>query len=263
MRRYQLVGLIGLSSLVASAVAPGQNPYLHEGSIGRPASKAPEVAVSWPFRYRPIETWVGQKFIFLPEQKSMQHNGYQSVTGGKGSYGQPTYSECVGRVATVVDVTAGSTGSGSYAVKLRMDDNGQIYVAQAPLGTVDGIGPVADIDLARSMWLGKTLWYTNRELLTYDASTDAVAAVMLRRYSPVTVIDIAAGWSNTTPVRFVIRTADGAEGFADVNLSGTNVFDRLREPDFGIFFLTEDPRRTHDWSPEVWAAIDRYQVFMG
>ena len=54
---------------------------------------------------------------------------------------------------------------------LKMDDNGQFYEAEAHSKHVDGIGLVADIDLARSLWMGKTFWYRGWELGTYNAET--------------------------------------------------------------------------------------------
>jgi hypothetical protein len=186
------------------------------------------------------------------------------ITGGKGEFGWPTYEECVGRIGTVTEVAADHDDSDAYHVKLKMDDNGQTYEARALTGTVEGIGLVADIDAARSLWLGNTLWYRGWELGTYGAETGEIGSLKIKGYSAVKVIDIVAGWYGFIPVRFVVQTSEGSAGFVDINPSGTNASDILREKGgFDENFLTKDPRVTHSWSRAAWSAIEGRKVFVG
>jgi hypothetical protein len=235
-----------------------QNPYIREGSIGKQKEQI-EASQKDPLSFRPIEKWVGEKFIFLPKPKSLQEFGYSAFSGGKERFDHPTYEECVGRIGTIIKVT----DSYSERIKIQMDDNGQIYTGWGSESIAD-IAPVADIDYTRAKWLGKTLWYAGKEILTYNKNTEELGSIKLRKYLAVRVVDVIAGWSSDTPIRFILQTASGEEGFVGVHLSGTNVPLILRGfGRFEDFLLIENPRVTHKWSEKVWNAIDEEKVFIG
>lgn len=241
-----------------------QNPYIREGSIGKQKEQA-DAASKGDFPFRPVEKWVGEKFIFLPKPKSLQEYGYQSFVGffkdSEVPYGRPTYVECVGRIGTIIKATV-------EEITIKMDDDGRIYKARVLFGSVDGIAPLADIDNARVKYLGKTLWHIGGGILTYNHKTAKFGTVDFKQFSPVKVVDIVLGWDSDRPVRFILKAPSGEEGFRDVTLSGTNVFsisgdkpgDKQR---FSDYFLTEDPRKTHRWPEEVWAVIEKGEVFVG
>lgn len=144
-----------------------------------------------------------------------------------------------------------------------MDDNGQIYTGWGS-DSIDGIVPVADIDYARNKWLGKMFWSAKKGIATYNETTEKFGSIKFKKYSPVKVVDVVAGRYEDKPVRFILQTPSGEEGFVDVNLSGTNVSYTLR--DYGRFeenFFTEDPKKIYKWSSEVWTAIEEEKVFIG
>lgn len=88
--------------LLQFTMASAQNPYIREGSIGKQKEQA-ELPAKVPSSFRPIEKWVGEKFIFLPKPKPLQKYGYQMFQMfrvGKGRFDHPTYEECVGRIVT-------------------------------------------------------------------------------------------------------------------------------------------------------------------
>ena len=63
---------------------------------------------------------------------------------------------------------------------------------------------------------------------------------------------------------FWVQTSSGKEGFVDINLSGTNVSDILRDNSkFEDSVLTQDPKIMHEWSNRVWSAIEEGKVFIG
>lgn len=238
----------------------GQNPYIHEGSIGK-QKVASDIAKKDIFSFIPISLWVGERFIFLPRTKSTQKYGYQNFKGGDGKYGQPTYNKYVGRIAKVVSVEKGRI---LWDIEFEMEDNGHRLTATAFSGTISDIALIADIDNARSKWIGKTLWYVDNKIDTYNEDTGEVGSMKVKKYSPVKVVDIVLGWYDHEPVRFILQTSSGEEGFKDVNLSGTNVSDTLRDIfNFKEFFLTQDPRIMHKWSDRIWSAIEEGKVFVG
>ena len=237
-----------------------QNPYIREGSIGKQKEQT-ETSPKDPLSFRPIEKWVGEKFIFLPKSKSSKEYGYLhfNVGGWKGRFDHPNYEECVGRIGTITKVS----DSFFEKITIQMDDNGQIYTGQGN-DSIGDIAPVADIDYARNKWLGKILWYAREEISTYNETTGEFGSIRLKIYSPVKVVDVVAGWSAHTPVRFILQTPSGEEGFIDVNLSGTNVSYILIDCNrFEEFFFTEDPKKIYKWSSKVWTAIEGKKVFVG
>ena len=86
-------------------MAFSQNSYVREGSIGKQKDQADTADSQGGFPFRPVEKWVGEKFIFLPRPKPLQEYGYQNfenISGGFnnsdsstiiGFYGHPGYEE--------------------------------------------------------------------------------------------------------------------------------------------------------------------------
>lgn len=247
--------------LSGSRAVAADSPYVREGSIGtQPAVK--ETSQKGPSSFRPIEAWVGERFIFLPQTKGMQEFGYQNfgenVEGSGSQYGVP-YNKYCGRIARVLTVKEAIYTS--WDVIFQMEDDGQKIRAWSSIGILDKIAPVADIDDARAKWKGKVLWYAGTKLDTYNADKAEFGHITIKKYYPVRVVDIVAGWYNFRPVRFIVRTPALTEGFADVCWSGTN--GNLDGRDFESLFLQTDPRKTHNWSGEVWSAIEDEKVFVG
>jgi hypothetical protein len=240
-----------------------QSPYIREGSIGKQNEPKEQIKPSQinPLSFRPLEKCVGEKFIFLPKSKDLQKFGYQSFHIGKGSYRDNLkYEECVGRIGTI---TKASNSGGSADITIQMDDNGQVYIGFGYDG-IDGIAPVADMEYARDKWLGKTLWYGGKKIDTYDETTDKFGSIKIRKFSTVKVVDVVAGWDSFAPIRFILQTPSGEEGFQDVTLSGTNVSYILREASsFNDYFFTENPKKIYKWSSKIWTAIDEEKVFVG
>lgn len=236
----------------SSLIAQTNNPYVRKGSLGKRVTQENTVS-NGAFVFKPISQWAGERFIFLPQSKKLQGYGYQSF--------HVDYDEYVGRIAKVISVD-----ESNYLPKIQfqMEDNGKELSATAYSESINGIAPIADIDSARSRWLNKTLWFKNKELVLYDEEKDKFLSLKVKKYSPVKVVDIVAGWYNDSPVRFILQTQSGDEGFIDLNLSGTNVSEILRGySHFDEELLTNDPRKTYHWSEKVWNAIEAEKVFIG
>jgi len=220
-----------------------------------------EIETEDPFVFRPISSWVGERFVFLPNPASLQEYGYQSFKGGEGKYGHPEYNAYVGRVAEVVAL---SKRGMTWDIEFEMEDDGRRLKATAHTDSIHDIALVADIDNARDKWEGTTLWYSKASIATYNEETEEFGKIELKKYSPVKVVEIVAGWYNSNPVRFILQATSGEVGFDDVNLSGTNVSETLRgNHRFEDLFSVQNPRTTHKWANKVWAAIEEAKVFIG
>ncbi len=224
------------------------------------------------FPFVPITDWKGLKFVFLERPKSLQEYGYQTFKGGKGKYGQPTYAEAVGRIGTVIEMTE-RNGEPLYDISLRMDDNRQVYTATAMRSydeniPFSSIALVSEIEKARVLFRGKSLWTSLKPLNNYDElQSDKFgppATVKNSKYAPVSVIDVVPGWYDHEPVRFILKTESGEWGFLDCQLSGTNTSMGLRRPfEFADLFFIEDPRKLFPWDKKIWSAVENGKVFIG
>jgi len=231
------LSLLMLLCLAASGLA--QNPHVQEISIGKQKAGWGDSHIS-SSSFHAIASWTGERFVFLPKHKTLQKFGYRNFHIGNDLYNCPSYSEYVGRIAKVVSVREWCD---HWDVQFEMEDNGERVSAVARGGGIDGIAPVADIARARDGWLGKTLWYKKTWIERYDEHTGTMRPVYLEKNTRVKVVDVVAGWSHDKPVRFVLKTADGKQGYTDITWSGTNSCDYARAyPDtFNTSFFAQDP----------------------
>jgi hypothetical protein len=236
----------------------GQNPHIGSSSADTAIWPAGGVTKQG-LRFRPMSSWVGERFIFLTSTKKLRHYGYQLFDNGL------DYASHVGRIIRVTSVEDGYIP----IVHFKFEDNGDETSSKAFGGRSKGesireIGSVADIDSARARWLGKTLWYSHRYLETHDTDAETFGKFKVKKYSPVTVMNIVAGWITEAPVEFIVQTADGKQGLVDIDLTGTNVSAQLRKySHFEDYFYEQDPRIVHPWDKKTWDAIEKEKVIIG
>ena len=231
------LSLLILLYLAGSGLA--QSPCIQEVAIGE-QKVGPDDSNTSCSSFRPIRSWLGERFVFLPKHKTLQKFGYRNFHIGDDLYKLPEYNEYVGRTAKVVSVREWCD---HWDVEFEMEDNGERISAVAGVGGIDGIAPIADIESARAQWLGKTVWYKKAWLERYDEDTGAVRPVYLKKNARVKVVDIVAGWSHDEPVRFKLRTTDGRQGHTDIAWSGTNSCDYIRAhaDTFETCFFADNP----------------------
>lgn len=228
-----------------------QNLTVEKKADARP----PEAAALFPFH--PVNKWEGQRFGFLAGPPATQDAIYDDFSG------KLTRKQYAGRIARVVAV---SDFGGRAHLEFEMEDTKEHLRARTTDGSerVTGMALVDDIENARAQWQGQTLWCKESRLVTHDATTGQVSYVTIKKYAPVKVVEVGAGWNEEKPIRFVLETADGKRGFLDLNLSGTNVFKEARHLHrFEHCFLTADPRLQYKWPPQTWKLIEQGQIAAG
>jgi hypothetical protein len=229
-------------------IVPGKNS-------GDPAEASFNLAEHFP--YVPINSWVGQRFVFLPGPKGSENGIYDEFSGklARGRY--------QGRIAKVISV---NDFSGRVHLEFVMEDTQEHLRARTlpHKESLRGIALIDDISNARNQWVGKTLWCVLPRLSTYDERSDLTGSITVKRYSPLKVVDIVSGWDEEKPVRFLLETSDGKRGFIDLNLSGTNVFKEVRHLNrMDYFFLGEDPHKSYKWPAHIWNLIESSQIITG
>ena len=82
-----------------------------------------------------------------------------------------------------------------------------------PTGSLSGTSSavsrvrLADVEAARTQWVGKTLWLATPDLQAAPTGSGELRAVKVNRLAPVEVTEIQLGWTSDAPIRFVVRTA--------------------------------------------------------
>lgn len=209
------------------------------------------------YPYLPVDSWVGRRFVFLPGPRSSENDSYDDFSG------KLIRKNYQGRVARIISA---SEFSGRFHFELEMEDTQERLRARTLPGkeSLKGIALIDDLSNARSQWAGKTLWCRQPRLSTYDEQNDQTGAIAVKRYSPLKVVEIVAGWDEEKPVRFLLETAEGKRGFLDLNMSGTNVFKEVRSLyQMDYYFLVEDPHKLYKWSASTWNLIENSQITIG
>lgn len=253
-----LASIIYLLMLLASYECVAQDEgYLIEGTIGD-TSRRDIILPGCVFPYRSVSEWKNERFIFMPSPKAFQFMGYISFSGGEGEFGMPTHNECAGKIGTVSSVSNDIPPS----IIIMMDLSEKVYSSSSGGDSFGGIACVRDLDSARARWEGATLWPLINKLMTYDESKSSWPIIKIKKLTPLKVIRIGCAWDNKTPVRIVLQTPDGQEGFVDVNVSGTNIPEPLKDT-FYEKFVEEDLHAKYKWPKSVWQAIEESRLLIG
>lgn len=262
MNQLPLSAVFMVAAMFLQADAWAQTSYLRNAPIGSSDAMKPQTSSICPFRE--LSQCVGERFMFVPMSPKLREFGYIFIQGGQDRLGRVSYEEGVGRIGIIEAVQANGR---SLEVKLRMTDNGQVYVGEAFNGRLDGLVPLRDIDSARVNWVGRSYYYCDDELATDPTGNYEIEFIHVRQYRPMHVLDVVVSHgitANTTPARLIVRTEDGTEGFVDVAVSGTNVSGRIREfGHFDHYFMEVDPRTIYKWPDEIWTIIEDHKVAIG
>lgn len=257
--------LFQVGALMILSFASAQTDLIRNGSIGSTVDPAKSCEFS-PKNSPPVTCWVGQKMIFLPAPKSSQQYGYQSFKGGTGRFGSVSYEEGVGKIATITSI--GKNSIGSYNITVRVDSTGSIYTADSStsdpsLASINGVAFVREIQAARTNLKGKTLWLTSDNVATYDDSTGKINTIYIKKFQPVKVEDVVAGWYNHSPVHLIIRLPDGRQAFASASYYGWNAGTLRERFAFSREYFLQDPRITHKWPAKIWSALEDDKIIPG
>ena len=103
---------------------------------------------------------------------------------------------------------------GHTEIELTFEDTNEKVEVHSEEPRFKGLALMRDIDQARAMFLGRTLWLKKTNTLrTYNDDTGDVGGIYPKPYSRVVVIDIVAGWDTRLPVRIVVKTSSEKKVF--------------------------------------------------
>ncbi|MDT4896754.1 MAG: hypothetical protein QOH25_1831 [Acidobacteriota bacterium] len=196
------------------------------------------------FQTKPITQWIGERFIFLERAERLKEYGYQLIHRKKDKYKSLPYQPYVGKVVKVVSVAPSSSGlSGVWNIDLIVEGTNEQLTAEAFGNQIQGVAPLSDIEKAREIYKGKNLLLKEQTISKYTSETSREYVTLDSVPAPVQVVDVVPAWDANSPVRFILRTPSGQDGFVDVSMSGTNASEELRAYFlFDKFFLPSDPK---------------------
>lgn len=263
MRTVSLSLLAVVLMLSCPAVAQDR-PLVEDLGVGAPA-KVPET--TFPDEPLPVEFWIGEEFIFLPKPLLLQEHGYMFCRNAsqRGFSSSLQYKDGVGRIGVAQKIEEDSLERNLY---LKMKDNGEVIRCRGrsswkhkQLG-VQGLALVKDIVLGRERWEGNTYYANQTSFTTYDPEADKYGKLEVQRFGKVKVVKVSAGTSNVDPIRVVVESEDGGQGYFETGLSWTNSTIPTKLG-FDWHLLEKNPRTQHKWSKKVWKAIEDRTVFVG
>lgn len=265
--------------LLTYTAFPQESPYIRQDSIGvdKTAKSSKDFSV-------------GDRVIFPPDKRNPEYysaikiegetSGSQQVSqisqtsdgryrvfdnfdtisiGGLSNPKDLKYKQYVGRVGKIIGLAEKNQSKQLLSIytplQIQMEDNNE----KIKIVLIGGhsLVPVAPIDKARTTYKGKTIWFRNTSLSTYDQDRDSLGTLNLSKlYMPLKVIDVVVGWNTILPIRLVLKTKSGEEGYLDFSINN------FEEKVIAKFF-TRDPRTVYNWSANAWAHIEGGEVWVG
>ena len=200
------VVLIVLATVSMTGIASAQEtrPLLHQGPIGQSESDLKcSKGERDPY---PVACWGGEQVVFLPAER--------------GTVSSLSEGLLVLRAGHIADVSVEERRDREFIVTIRDREDGKEFTRNVFISryNLDGFALVGDIEAAREAYVGDTLFTTDKlsSLNTYDPSVHRLRSFDIASSDRVEVKDIVVGWDAEYPLRVIVETMNGDEGFVDV-----------------------------------------------
>ncbi|MDR3589880.1 MAG: hypothetical protein P4N41_09505 [Negativicutes bacterium] len=221
----------------------------------------------------PVESWVGQSFVFLALPADKQDDGYdiyaedQAARGWQGDQaGRIPYAAHVAKQVTIIRVVATADPVFDYIVHMEERETGMKLAGRTIRGQLEGLAPARDRENARQQFVGRTI-YTKRTTLigvADPATNPGPLSLTVPLGTPILVTDVWDGIQSAEPVWLVV-SVHGQKAVLPIAYSWTNQPANSWSaglPWQQVLFL-EDPRQQAGWSQEVWNSVVAGEVKKG
>jgi hypothetical protein len=235
--------------------------------VGITGSACAAVSPELPVNLTPPQ-WVGHNFVFLALPADQQADGYGIFATDKATQGfqgdrsvRLPYLPNIGKIVTVTDVSANTTGANSYDYVVSMTEigTGDKFVGHTISGSIEGLALVDDIVNARQQFLGQTIYPKSRSLEAVNDQPGGMnpTSVTIQLGESVTVTDVYAGIQSKEPIWLII-TANGQKAVLPIAYSWTNqpVSAWKQNPPWQAVLFMADPKVSLGWSSTVWGQIE-------
>jgi len=229
----------------------------------------------------PLNKWPDNKFIFLEKPKSEQKNGYygyflrpkaylelfpiaqkSDMTNSDGSL---KYDKFVGKIMIAQGIE--DKGDKKYEVFILDGSSVKIY-SQIYTGVFHDIAYFDDLGKAKKRWLGKKVYSSTHQIMTYDSEAEKYGRVKVGISEPLNVIDIWWGVEyhyGYYPIWIIVETSKKEKGFIRISYSWTNQSPEnwTSERPWEGKLYEDDLRERLKYSDEIWNLIDNQKVKIG
>ncbi|GAB2692466.1 hypothetical protein GCM10027037_14780 [Mucilaginibacter koreensis] len=199
-----------------------------------------------PLPYRELKKTIGETYIVLPT------GGYSSpvsyVIHKADEPRKPIlFKELIGKKMKLLSI---DDRNGHF-----QDSLGVEYLCFISDGSFPEIAPLKDIEDAKNLLVGKTLWL-NKDKASASASSERILSgeVELNRFEPVKVVAVSMGGNNNFPVIITFKTRTGKQAVMMADISGTNT-QHMSGYLFNNIFFTQDPKTLYHFTPAIWEAV--------
>lgn len=126
---------------------------------------------------------------------------------------------------------------------------------------ISGLAYLKDIDIARKLLLGKTL-YTKKDLAFINIGKD-VSSIVIKKFAPYRVKEIGIG-NDIEPVKILLENPEGENFFYEMYLSKTNTPKISMAKSFESYFYLSNPKNKYpNISTNNWNLIMKGKVRIG
>jgi hypothetical protein len=199
-----------------------------------------------PLPYRELKETVGETYIVLLTGGDSSPVSYQ-ISKANEPRKLVLFKDLVGKKLKLMSI---DKDNGHF-----QDSLGTEYLCHISDNTFGDIAPLKDIEDARNLFAGKTLWL-NKDNASASASSDGTLSgkIELNRFEPVKVMSVSMSNNSDCPVIIKFRTAKGKEAVLKADVSGTNT-EHDPEYAFNNLFFTQDPKTIFHFTPAIWQAV--------
>ena len=243
------------TKVVIKVETPKNDAKQGAGSTTQEADKPQDfVGRNFP-RYGLCDWQDGMRFMVLPEKYDMLVNTFRDESNNK----EVSNGYFRRKVMVYRGHAVGSNGRARLNFTCQ-DDNKQYYF-ELPNGNYEdycynkiGVPTLAylgDVDIARSLLVGKTLVTTTTDYyVDTDYESDAADLVKVEKGQKVKVVAVGVG-TRSFPVKIIVEGKDGSEFFQNVAMSKTNcgmrddefIVDNAKHLFYGSFTFEEEDER--------------------
>ncbi|MEW6304967.1 MAG: hypothetical protein AB1705_15945 [Verrucomicrobiota bacterium] len=259
---YFFRGFVTRVSEVAAVVNPPPPKEQPQGTVGDDSPSLNEVfggQITNAFPLLAREKLIGHSFVFMPVPFNQQALAYRLYRNSAETF-QLRYTNYVGKTLHILSAHLDQFGGVIYNTKVQeTGESFQVY--EGIPRTFPYLVLKRDIEEARRLYQGQTLWLNQRRVFTYNPTDDKVDVEVLPKLDPVLVQRVVLG-TLQNPVRFIFADKNDKTHYLDVAMSLTDS-DGADVRLFADTFLTFSPRERFKWPASVFEAISNEKVHVG
>lgn len=225
----------------------------------------------------PINRWVGKKFIVLEKQNLVRQFGYELYLSAELGFSKkkidPAWEtpqrhvRCEKIERSYIIVKDIKPIGKDYLVKFENEQSKVMLFGKTRLGSIEGMAFAADIDSAKTRWLGKSVYSARRFIDAYDSATGKLDNIKVKIEQPLAVIDVRWGMTPLPPkpLWIMVTTGRGEKGFIPTQTSWINAMidNKNNSAPWSDDLIDSDPKKLYSWDEAVWETINNHSIATG